>query len=1080
MFCQQVFMPASPLGNDIFFVDGVHFASFSRSGKNWKMASITASWPEELTHAGINPDTQTLEGLASRGVWLKPVGAPPKLAVMCGGMGAAWPHMGRELYDNFPVCRAAMDKIAAIADWDILSLLDEPDLETINQTRLQIPYLFLLEYAQWSQFSALGLKPELMSGHSIGELMALCFAGVYSPETAWHIMDTRAEHIASLESRLNKGSGMLAISGNLEFLYKIMPQFSSVRIANNNTPTQVILSGPREDLLVIRKAMRKERIPAIMLNMNLAFHHPAMRYLRDLSLRRLNALDMKPPAIPVLSCSKVKLYPDDQGGICTFIADLDENMVDWVATLKSMENEFKVRHWLELGPQEILCGLTQDNLPGAETIPASRKGREAEFMARACARLYSLGLLDSEKLAARAKQHYLQAQPRKNSRGLSVASQEEETFPPEAEPALRILASVGGKDWQQLRPGMDLRTDLAIRSSRFPYVIQELEKAYKKQVPLEILFKIATIKDLLTEFTGLIKDKDSKREFRSIQPPHYFRTPPLLRWKIIPGGGIRQLPFCGSKIHDFSVPARLVLAIVLDGGIFPELLYFLGASGMTLALPSCLKEAAEPLLALSAKVLFFQSPATLDKDEWADAFGELHKKLGAPEALLFVAPPVRLNDRQSFSEDFDGLLRLSENFMAQVAPHAWTCHLQRIFATAEDLLAPRALEAIFDFPKKFNPALRIFWLAEEKGNVHAESCFAGSLLADDFWNKHKGLSIWKKADAGTEGHGVDFWPDHISGLVTPVRIDSRDWRASAANYQISSFQAPAVFISSEDIRDNSENHLSCRKIVGWGEIVNGLLNTLSGMHPRLFAAGISDLEFYDNLAICEGLTRELRFEIAFQAWMAQEGVQTLMAYSEIFCRPVAANGRMLSGWSKLARLVPLLTGVFTSIAPIWPVAATKLAWDAPNLRSNFFSYAGEWQNPNPVKRNLYERDCAEKPCRVFNFTLPARIADEKNWKYKYFTTLLDFSIAALWNCPLDGEKVATGEIPSSWRLASIGYVRFNWRLAALPTSPHIRIYIGETWRQADALRYNGQVESLDGELLMTFHSAEIEKRPIIK
>ena len=144
-----------------------------------------------------NPDAEALARLEARGLWIAPERAdgPPPLAVMCCGLGAVWPGMGRELYDNFPAARAAMDRIAAVADWDILGLMDETGVEKISLTRWQSPYVFMLEYAQWSVLSSLGLSPSLFCGHSLGEMIALCFSGILAPEVAWYILDTRAVHM---------------------------------------------------------------------------------------------------------------------------------------------------------------------------------------------------------------------------------------------------------------------------------------------------------------------------------------------------------------------------------------------------------------------------------------------------------------------------------------------------------------------------------------------------------------------------------------------------------------------------------------------------------------------------------------------------------------------------------------------------------------------------------------------------------------------------------------------------------------------------------------------------------------------
>jgi hypothetical protein len=191
-------------------------------------------------------------------------------------------------------------------------------------------------------------------------------------------------------------------------------------------------------LLEARKSLRKRRIPAMLLNVSLAFHHPSMRVLRDLSLRRLGALDMAPPRRPALSCVTTGFYPPDQPGICRHIADLDEHAVCWTESVRTMWQRDGIRHFLELGPQDTLCGLTTDNEPRARCLSVSRKGHETEALRRACAQLYAMGHLRRASIAAR----------------LAAAPAEA------AAVALRPLPHCGSSPWPRriARPSPALRT----------------------------------------------------------------------------------------------------------------------------------------------------------------------------------------------------------------------------------------------------------------------------------------------------------------------------------------------------------------------------------------------------------------------------------------------------------------------------------------------------------------------------------------------------------------------------------------------------------------------------------------------
>jgi malonyl CoA-acyl carrier protein transacylase/acyl carrier protein len=429
--------------------------------------------------------------------------------------------MGRELHDNFPAARAGMERVAAAADWDVLALMDEPDAERISHTRWQQPYLFLLEYAQWSQFAALGLEPALLCGHSLGELVALCFAGVYTPEIAWYILDTRAMHMAEMEANSTRENGMMAVHADAGVIARIRGAWPGLLVSSYNTPRQFIVSGPREALGEARKWLRKQRIPAILLNVGLAYHHPGMRILRDLSLRRLNALPMSAPRHRVLSSITADFYPGDQPAICRCIAELDENPVRWTDCVKIMREGQGIRHFLEFGPQDTLCSLIADNDARALCLPVGRKGHESEQMRQACARLYALGGLPRPAVRAALRA--------RNLSGLPETAKEVASAPPQrlfsADPRFaaymhniaEILAKAANCPRRDIRPETDLRYDLSLRSSSFPLLLREIEEATGVRLLFENLLGITSVGDLARALCSA--GPDTEREERKPAAP---------------------------------------------------------------------------------------------------------------------------------------------------------------------------------------------------------------------------------------------------------------------------------------------------------------------------------------------------------------------------------------------------------------------------------------------------------------------------------------------------------------------------------------------------------------------------------
>ncbi len=547
-------------GQSVCTYDGVSYGSLEHQGASWRFGATAQQWAELLPLTGKEPDAEDLSRLARNGLWLGKTCDPEPLAIMCQGMGALWVGAGRELYDAFPRAREAMDRIAAIASWDVLSLLDCQDLEKITATRWQIPYLFLLEYAQWSYLSSLGLSPSLICGHSLGELIGLCLAGIYTPEIAWHILDTRAEHVAYLEAQATEEFSMLAVHADWVIVEDILVSNPKVRVANYNTPHQFILGGPKPLIREIRSALRKKRIPAVAIAVSMLFHHPAMRVLREHSLLRLNMLAMHAPRIPVLSVCKCQPYPSEQEDICRFIADLDENPVRFSECLASMWHTYGVRSFVELGPQEVLCGLISENLPGAFVASPARKGREARGMRELCALLYAKGRLTQKALAeviAVYGSHTLVADEARET-DVKDAGKEEGNDVRQIHPLFLLLSDLTGVPASEIKPEMDLRKDLALRSSAFPHFLAEAEKRLHITPSFAELVQVATVGDLLRLFS---QDGEIAKTAQAL-PALATRLSPLLSVTRHQG---RLVPCCYA--HAYVRGARPVLGLFANADL---------------------------------------------------------------------------------------------------------------------------------------------------------------------------------------------------------------------------------------------------------------------------------------------------------------------------------------------------------------------------------------------------------------------------------------------------------------------------------------------------------------------------------
>ncbi|WP_419669716.1 SDR family NAD(P)-dependent oxidoreductase [Streptomyces prasinus] len=335
-------------------VDLAHSLGATRQSHEHR-AVVLASTPEDV-RAGLR---SVEEGTAGPGVLTGAV-RPGLTVFLFSGQGAQYTGMGRELYETFPVFADAFDAVCARVD------LDRPlrdvvfgDGEALDRTVYAQAGLFAVEVALFRLVESWGVTPDVLVGHSIGELAAAHCAGVLSLDDACALVSARGRLMDALPS----GGAMLAVEateGGLE-----LPE--GVDLAALNGPTSVTVSGDADAIAALEEQLRAQGVRVKRLTVSHAFHSHLMEPMQTEFATVAKSLTYHPPTVPIVTTA-----PGDPAAPDYWIGQIREpvRFADAIASLT------EVRVFLELGPDGVLSALVPHLVDDATAIPLLRRDRD--------------------------------------------------------------------------------------------------------------------------------------------------------------------------------------------------------------------------------------------------------------------------------------------------------------------------------------------------------------------------------------------------------------------------------------------------------------------------------------------------------------------------------------------------------------------------------------------------------------------------------------------------------------------------------------------------------------------------------
>ncbi|QFS52514.1 type I polyketide synthase [Nostoc sphaeroides] len=247
-----------------------------------------------------------LEAPMSQKVWthFQEATTPPSIVFMFPGQGAQYVNMARELYQIELTFRVQVDScselLKPILGLDIRQILyPEPEqvdvaAQQLKQTEITQPALFVIEYALAQVWLAWGILPQIMIGHSIGEYVAACLAGVFSLEDALKLVALRGQ----IMQQLPKGA-MLAVSLSQQELQPFLNY--EISLAASNGPSLCVVSGSVEAIDALQQHFSEIAVECRCLHTSHAFHSKMMSSIVAPFTQYVRQLHLQPPQIPYLS-----------------------------------------------------------------------------------------------------------------------------------------------------------------------------------------------------------------------------------------------------------------------------------------------------------------------------------------------------------------------------------------------------------------------------------------------------------------------------------------------------------------------------------------------------------------------------------------------------------------------------------------------------------------------------------------------------------------------------------------------------------------------------------------------------------
>ncbi|HNB69700.1 MAG TPA: type I polyketide synthase [Acidobacteriota bacterium] len=274
-------------------------ASLRRDHYEYRLAVVGATCEELIEKLGVFLAGEISNGLA---VGRKIPGQSPKVAFVFSGQGNQWAGMGADLIEYSPPFRKVLKQcdeyLQGYGGWSVFEELQAHAAHSrLNRTDIAQPAIFSLQVALAAFWKQLGIVPDAVVGHSMGEVAAAQVAGVLTLQDALHVIFHRGR---VMEKAAGKGKTAAAALSETEF-QELLKLFPTLSVAAENSPTSLTVSGDPKSIEAFVEYLHSKGIFSRVITQHYAFHSPQLEFLQHELAGALFGLTPQKAITPIFS-----------------------------------------------------------------------------------------------------------------------------------------------------------------------------------------------------------------------------------------------------------------------------------------------------------------------------------------------------------------------------------------------------------------------------------------------------------------------------------------------------------------------------------------------------------------------------------------------------------------------------------------------------------------------------------------------------------------------------------------------------------------------------------------------------------